>query len=162
MRAADAFAFACAMSFVSVPAAYAEGAAVRDEAAGSSPHGTPKVALDRLDLSKAPLATADERFLRETLAHEARHVDWGVGRKSYIEYRFRLNELSVTEAPGVVRVSCTAEGWLPKGRPAKSHVSFGGRPNERADLVHRVLQIVARGVLTRLAEIERHRRHVDP
>ncbi len=126
------------------------------------PQGHPKVTLDRLDLSHAPLATADEKFLRDTLGREARKVDWGAGRASKIQYRFRLEDLTVTETSGLLQVKCTAVGWLPKGRPAKSHLTFGGSPSERGALVHRVLEIVSRGVLTRLAEIERHRRHVDP
>jgi len=121
-------------------------------------HGGPKVTLDRLDLGKVPLARSDEVFLRKTLAEEAKRADWGAGAAARIEYRFRLDELSVTEEPRVVRITCSASGFLPKGRRAKSHITFGGAPNERQALVHHVLEIVARGVVTRLSELERRRR----
>jgi hypothetical protein len=124
----------------------------------SADKGHPKVVLDQLDLTKATLAGSDEKYLREVLAKEARHADWGAGRKSRIQYRFRVDELAVTEEGSVIRIRCEATGWLPKGKTAKSKLSFGGAPKERADLVRRVLAIVARGVVTRLAELERQRR----
>ena len=119
----------------------------------------PKVILDQLDLSLTPGAVAEESYLREVLTREARRADWGAGRGSQIEYRFRLDALEVVEDAKVVRVSCTASGWLPKSRHAKSHLAFGGAPKDRQELVHHVLEIVASGVVTRLAEMERQRRH---
>jgi hypothetical protein len=124
----------------------------------SGVHAKPKVTLDRLDLTKVPLARSDEAFLRKALTEEAKRADWGAGAAARIEYRFRLDELSVTEEPRVVRIRCSASGFLPKGRRAKSHIAFGGAPNERQALVHHVLEIVARGVVTRLSELERRRR----
>jgi hypothetical protein len=121
-------------------------------------HGRPKVTLDKLDLTKVPLARSDETFLRKALAEEATRADWGAGASARIEFRFRLDELSVTEEPRVVRIRCSASGFLPKGRGARSHIAFGGAPNERQALVHHVLEIVARGVVTRLSELERRRR----
>jgi hypothetical protein len=118
----------------------------------------PKVILDKLDLTKVPLARTDEAFLRKALDEEAKRADWGAGPTAHIEYRFRLDELSVTEESRVVRIRCSASGFLPKGRRARSHIAFGGAPNERQALVHHVLQIVASGVVTRLSEIERRRR----
>jgi hypothetical protein len=120
--------------------------------------GHPKVVLDQLDLRKAAIAAPEEKYLRQVLAREARRVDWGAGRKSRIQYRFRVDMLEVTDEESVVRIRCAATGWLPKGRTAKSKLSFGGAPKERAELVRRVLAIVARGVVTRLAELERQRR----
>jgi hypothetical protein len=118
----------------------------------------PKVTLDKLDLTKVPLARSDETFLRKALEEEAKRADWGAGPSAHIEYRFRLDELSVTEEARVVRIRCSASGFLPKGRRARSHIAFGGAPNERQALVHHVLQIVASGVVTRLSEMERRRR----
>ena len=120
--------------------------------------GRPNVTLDRLDLSKVPLAAQDEAFLRKTLAEEAARADWGAGRGAHVQFRFRLDALSVTEEPRVVRVRCSASGFLPKGRGAKSHITFGGAPQDRPALVRHVLEIVARGVVTRLSELERRRR----
>jgi len=120
--------------------------------------GHPKVTLDRLDLPQVGAGGVDEPFLRKVLAREARHADWGASRGSHIEYRFRLDELTVTEEVGVLRVACTASGWLPKSPRAKSHLAFGGDPKDRDKLVRHVLEIVATGVMTRLAEMERKRR----
>jgi hypothetical protein len=120
--------------------------------------GHPKVVLDQLDLTKAALAGPEEKYLRQVLAREARRADWGAGRKSRIQYRFRIDMLDVADEESVIRIRCTATGWLPKGKTAKSKLSFGGSPKERAELIRRVLAIVARGVVTRLAELERQRR----
>lgn len=137
----------------------AAAGAVRAEDEPSGRHdGHPTVVLDRLDLSKTPGAVPEEKFLRDVLAKEVRRLDWGVGRGGRIEYRLAVEELSVSEGKNVVRVTCMARGWLPKGRKAKSRVTFGGAPDDRRAVVRHVLEIVARGVVTRLAELERNRR----
>lgn len=151
-----------AATLVVVTLGTSTGAALAADGPGAprpaSVHGKPKVTLDRLDLTKVPLARSDEAFLRKALAEEAKRADWGAGASAHIEYRFRLDELSVTEEPRVVRIRCSASGFLPKGRRTKSHIAFGGAPNERQALVRHVLQIVARGVVTRLSDLERRRR----
>jgi hypothetical protein len=138
---------------------HAQGKDRASERSDSAPTPHPKVILDKLDLSLTPAAVAEEGYLREVLARETRRADWGAGPGSQIEYRFRLDALEVSEDAKVLRVSCTASGWLPKSRRAKSHLSFGGSPKDREQLVHHVLDIVASGVVTRLAEMERRRRH---
>lgn len=116
----------------------------------------PKIELDRLDLPEA--AKPYERFLRRTLEREAARVDWGAGTGSTIQYRFDIQELQIRVEPDVVTVRCAATGRMPRGRPAKSQLSFGGEPGQERKLVERVLTIVVRGVLTRLSEMERERR----
>jgi hypothetical protein len=126
--------------------------------------GKPKVTLDRLVLP-AGVAESDalEQHLRRVLKREARRADWGAGRGSRIEYRFIVSELGIKNDGHVLRVRCTAFGQLPAGRRAKSHLAYGGDPAKRQDVVKRVLEIVARGVITRLAELERVRRgELDP
>jgi len=119
----------------------------------------PQVKLDRLALP-ADLAFAKEyeAHLRSTLRREARRADWGSGPGAKISYRFFVEQLDLREEGGVLHVTCTALGRLPKGKSAKSHIAFGGDPRERKKVVERVLDIVARGVVTRLAELERARR----
>jgi hypothetical protein len=121
--------------------------------------GRPKIVLDQLefpsDLAQAPQYKS---HLRKTLAKVTRRADWGAGAKNRIEYRFFVTELALIEGDGVLHVRCTAIGRLPKGKAAKSRLSFSGDPRLRNDLVKRVLDIVARGVITRLAELERVRR----
>jgi hypothetical protein len=151
-----------AAALVLAPAASAKGGlrpAAQHDAASPTSKGHPKIVLDQLDLAKSGIGGQDEKYLREVLAHEARRADWGAGSKSRIQYRFRIDELEVTDDDSVVRIRCAATGWLPKGKTAKSKLAFGGAPKERADLIRRVLAIVARGVITRLAELERQRRH---
>jgi hypothetical protein len=130
----------------------------RAPASDSPSAGRPTVELDRLDLTKVPGAVAEEAFLRQALVKEARVADWGAGRGAHIEFRVRLDALSVEESATVIRVTCAATGFLPRGRHAKSRLSFGGAPKDRQKVVHHVLEIVARGVVTRLADIERRRR----
>lgn len=120
--------------------------------------GKPSVRLDALDLSQSPLAAAREKAIRDLLAHEVRRADWGAGRAARIEYRFRVDELVTELVGGVLRVRCTATGFLPRGKSARSHLTFGGAPTERDQLVDHVLTIVTRGVITRLADLERRRR----
>jgi hypothetical protein len=129
------------------------------EQAGPSAGSGPRVKLDRLSLpSDLVGAKAYETHLRSTLRREVRHADWGAGHASKISYRFIVEQLDLREDNGVLHVTCTARGRLPKGKSAKSHIVFGGDPRERTKVVEHVLDIVARGVVTRLAELERARR----
>jgi hypothetical protein len=121
--------------------------------------GRPKVVLDQLEFpSDVAQAPQYKKHLRNTLAKVTRRADWGAGAKNRIEFRFFVTELTFIEGEGVLLVRCTAIGKLPKGKSAKSRLSFSGEPNKRSELVKRVLDIVARGVITRLAELERVRR----
>ncbi len=121
--------------------------------------GRPRVKLDRLEFP-ASLGNPKEYegHLRVTLKREARRADWGASSGSKISYRFSVQQLDLREEGGVLHVSCTALGRLPKGKSAKSHIVFGGDARERKKVVEHVLDIVARGVVTRLAELERARR----
>jgi hypothetical protein len=105
-----------------------------------------------------PNGAALERHFRHMLRRASRRADWGAGRGARIEYRVIVEELEVTEHAGVLRVRCTALGRLPRGKSARSHLDFGGDPKNRRVLVARVLEMVARGVVTRLAALERERR----
>jgi hypothetical protein len=135
--------------------------AARAETEEDSPAAAsrPKVKLDRLTFPAEVVGVKElESHLRGTLKREARRADWGAGSGSKISYRFFVEELELREEAGVLHVSCTALGRLPKGKSAKSHIVFGGDPRDRKKVVERVLDIVARGVVTRLAELERARR----
>ena len=134
------------------------GAESADDAATAS-NGRPRIKLDRLELpADLPQARQVEAHLRKTLRRETRRAEWGAGSDSKISYRFTVQRLELREEAGVLHVTCTALGRLPKGKSAKSHIVFGGDPRERQKVLERVLDIVARGVVTRLAELERARR----
>lgn len=121
--------------------------------------GRPSVSLDAL-VFPADVANSArlERHFRHMLKRAARRADWGAGRGAHIEYRVIVEELRITEEAGVLRVRCTALGRLPRGKSARSHLDFGGDPKNPRAVVERVLEIVARGVVTRLAALERERR----
>lgn len=123
--------------------------------------GRPEVRLDKLDLP-AGLVGRDEieSHLRATLRRETRKASWGAGRDNQIEYRFSVTALEIVQVGDLLRVRCSALGQLPGGQKARSDLSFGGHPKERTALVHRVVDVVARGVVTRLAELEQKRRGV--
>lgn len=118
----------------------------------------PKVVLDQLEFPVRLGASKYKEHLRRVLQREVRQVDWGASSDSTIEYRYRVTKLTVAQDGDVLRVTCEAVGMLPRGRSAKSQLTFGGSPREHTRLIQRVLTIVARGVITRLAEMERVRR----
>jgi hypothetical protein len=121
--------------------------------------GRPSVTLDRLDFpTELPGASKLERHFKFHLKRAAKNADWGAGRGAKIEYRVRVEELVATEGAGVLNVRCTVLGRLPGGKSARSHVAFGGNPRERERVLKNVLEVVARGVVTRLAALERARR----
>ncbi len=147
-------ALALALAMFSPLAARAE-----PEESTTSTVSRPRVKLDRLTLPEGLVgAKAYETHLRRALRRETRHADWGTGAGSKISYRFFVEQLDLREENGVLHVTCTALGRLPKGKSAKSHIAFGGDPRKRKQVVERVLDIVARGVVTRLAELEKARR----
>ena len=120
--------------------------------------GKPQVHLDRLTFPSPESRARFAEHLRQTLAKEAKRVDWGAHEGSRIEYRFAVEKLELTRRDRVLEVHCAALGRLPKGKSARGTLSYGGDPSDPARLVRRVLDIVARGVMTRLAELERIRR----
>jgi hypothetical protein len=124
----------------------------------SSP-GRPGVTLDSLTFPKTLARSAElERHFKQRLRQAARRADWGAGRGASIEFRVVVEELEVTESGGVLRVRCTALGRLPKGKSARSRIEFGGDPKRSGEVLKNVLDIVARGVVARLAALERERR----
>jgi hypothetical protein len=137
--------------------------AVADEptliAPDDGPEGRPHIVLDQLVVPPAlPEHQRISKVLEKVLKHEQHRVQWGAGRQSHITYRFYLEELALTVEHGVLKVRCTAFGRLPKGKSARSKLEFGGDPKDAHKVIDHVLTIVARGVLSRLAEQERDRR----
>ena len=123
------------------------------------PPGRPRVTLDRLVFPKnLPRSGELERHFKQKLRQAAHRADWGAGRGASIEFRVVVEELEVTEVNGVLRVRCTALGRLPKGKSARSKIDFGGDPRKSSQVLRQVLEVVARGVVTRLAALERDRR----
>jgi hypothetical protein len=123
------------------------------------PEGRPRIVLDQLVVpSNVPEHQRVTKVLEKALKHEAHRVQWGAGRGSRITYRFYLEELNLSVERGVLKVRCTAFGRLPKGKTARSKLEFGGDPQNAQRVIDHVLGIVARGVLSRLADMEHDRR----
>ena len=129
-----------------------------EQLAGNQPKGRPRVELDQLTFPDPAVKRRYEKYLRRVLAREARRADWGAGKGSTIEYRFAVEALSVVQRDSAIQVKCKALGQLPKGKSARGQLEYGGDPRHQTKLVKQVLEIVARGVITRLAELERVRR----
>ena len=123
------------------------------------PEGRPHIVLDELVVpADLPQHQRISKLLEKVLKHEARRIQWGAGRSNRITYRFYLEELDLSVEHGVLKVRCTAFGRLPKGKTARSKLEYGGDPKDPQKVVDHVLTIVARGVLARLADLERDRR----
>jgi hypothetical protein len=120
--------------------------------------GRPRVKLNRLTFPTIPEASYYKNHLTRSLSQASARADWGAGAGSVIEYRFRVDRLDIETSDGLVRVHCEATGELPNTKNASSRLSFSGEPSQRRQLVEKVLTIVARGVITRLAQIEHSRR----
>ena len=134
-------------------------AGIEQPARAEEPPARPKIVLDHLDFPAELGAKKYEKHLRRELTREARRVDWGASSDSTIQYRYAVKRLTVINREGkVLVVRCEATGRLPNGRVASGSLTFSGAPGERDALVEKVLGIVARGVIARLADIERERR----
>jgi hypothetical protein len=123
------------------------------------PVGRPRIVIDQLVVPPTiPEQKRVTHALEKMLKHEQHRVEWGAGRGSRITYRFYLEQLDLSVDRGVLKVRCTAFGRLPKGKTARSKLEFGGDPLKSRQVIDHVLLIVVRGVLSRLAELERDRR----
>lgn len=147
-----------------LPASAAPDLTERRESGNPAPRrGRPQVKLERLTFPVVAEDTAEASYyknhLRRSLQRETRLADWGADEGSVIEYRFRVDTLRIEARGDVLRVYCAATGELPRRKNATSRLEFSGHPSKRRQLVTRVLEIVARGVVTRLAQIEHARRN---
>ena len=122
------------------------------------PSGRPRISIDRLTFPPVAGSEGYVRHLTSVLRREARRVDWGAGRNNRIPLRFTVEKLVLVAKGSALEVRCSARGELPGGRRARSRLVYGGDPKQAQKLVERVLEIVARGVVGRLAEMERERR----
>jgi hypothetical protein len=123
------------------------------------PSGRPRIEVNRVTFPEhIPGAREYVRHLERTLRVESRRADWGAGRGSKVTFRFAVEELTLVARGSALQVRCSARGELPRRRTARSRLVYSGDPKAERELVKRVLSIVARGVVTRLADLERTRR----
>ncbi|MCC6648258.1 MAG: hypothetical protein IT374_22140 [Polyangiaceae bacterium] len=107
------------------------------------------------DVSIRPERPDVPPVVKKILEKEGRRADWGRRREQPVEAKVEIRELSAVRDGDVVRVTCTAVGKIPGLGAAKSRFTYSGRPEEQRKLEHRVLELVARGIVTRLADIAR-------
>lgn len=93
----------------------------------------------------------ETRRLRAALREAAKEADFGDVKSVTISAE--IVEWKVEQTDDVLRVTCTLVGRLEGGKSARSHISYGGRPNERTKLEKSVVSMVARGLMTRLAQL---------
>jgi hypothetical protein len=123
------------------------------------PKGRPRIKLDRITLPPgAPFPEETLRHLKFVLRREARRADWGTGASSTISLRFTIETLALEQQKNALHVRCSALGELPRRRTARSQLRYGGEITQAKKLVFQVVEIVARGVIGRLADMERARR----
>jgi hypothetical protein len=95
------------------------------------------------------------RALRTLLTQAARKADFG--KQPSVVLTARIVAFSSITRGDVHHVACTLVGRVVGGATARSRISFGGRPEDRAGLEKQVLTMVTNGVVTRLADIVRSR-----
>jgi hypothetical protein len=123
------------------------------------PKGRPRIKVDRVTLPPGtPNPEETLRHLKFVLHREARRADWGTGASSTISFRFTIETLAIEQRKNALHVRCSALGELPRRRTARSQLSYGGELQLGKKLVFQVIEIVARGVISRLADMERTRR----
>jgi hypothetical protein len=116
----------------------------------------PTVAFTRVEVRPGDDAPRLGHELRALLTQATRHASFGPGgRRTKIDVTARLVEFSAEERDGVLRIRCAMTGHLVGGRGARSKISFGGSPKDRAKLEKQVLKMVADGLVARLAQIAR-------
>ncbi|MEJ7735589.1 MAG: hypothetical protein WKG00_41180 [Polyangiaceae bacterium] len=118
--------------------------------------GTTQVEWANVDAPSGPDQARLERTLRKLLVKASKKASFG-GRGGKVRVSARVSELVWEDKGDVVRLSCTVVGRIEGGPSAKSRISFGGAPAQRAALEKQVLEMVANGVVTRLAEIANSR-----
>lgn len=118
--------------------------------------GKAQVEWKDVDAPSGPDEARLERTLRKLLVKASKKASFG-DISGKVKVSARVTELAWEDKGDVVRLSCTVVGRIEGGPSAKSRISFGGAPAQRAALEKQVLEMVANGVVTRLAEISKSR-----
>lgn len=92
-----------------------------------------------------------EKRLRNALREAAKEADFG--KVKSVKIAAKLVEWKVEKSDDVLRITCTLVGRVEGGKSARSHLSYGGRLDEQTKLEKLVVRMVARGLLTRLAQL---------
>lgn len=117
--------------------------------------GRTPVTWTRIDVPETEGKVTLEKTLKKLLDQAARKANFGKAKN--VSLSVKVTELVSEQKGDVHRVTCTIVGRIPGGPSAKSRISFGGSPGDKAKLEKQVLTMVANAVVTRLAEIVRTR-----
>ncbi|MCS6900186.1 MAG: hypothetical protein RMJ98_10580 [Myxococcales bacterium] len=94
-----------------------------------------------------------ETLLKEILEKETRKARWGKGFTDEVEATIDVRELSTHIDGPVARVTCSALGKIKGLGVARSRFSYGGKTEQQAQLEKHILELVARSIIVRLAEL---------
>ena len=118
-------------------------------------HAASNVTWAKIDVPDQDGAAALQKELKKLLQKAARKANFGKAKK--LTFTAKVVDFTSEQKGDVHRVTCTIVGRIPGGPSAKSRISFGGAPADKAKLEKQVLTMVANAVVTRLAEIVRSR-----
>lgn len=112
-----------------------------------------KVEWSRVEVPPGDDAARLEKTFKAALVQAAKKASFGDAKS--VVLTAKLVELTTETHGDVLRVSCTVKGRVVGGASAKSKITYGGSPNDRAELEKQVLTMVANGLVARLAQIAR-------
>jgi hypothetical protein len=96
-----------------------------------------------------------EATLKQVLEAEGKKARWGKRGAEAVEASLDLRQFTTTIHGDIAHISCAATGKIKGFGPVKSRFSFGGSAAEQGALEKHVLEILARGIIQRLAEMAR-------
>ncbi len=117
--------------------------------------GKTAVTWTKIDVPEGDSAATLQKSLKKLLDEAARKANFGKAKT--LSLTVKLTDFTSETKGDVHRVTCSIVGRIPGGPSARSRISFGGSPADKAKLEKQVLTMVARAVVTRLAEIVRAR-----
>jgi len=96
-------------------------------------------------------------LLKEILEKESKKARWGKGYTDDVDATIDVREFVSSTDHEIARVTCSAVGRIAGLGTTRSKFSYGGKVEQRAQLEKHVLELVARGIVVRLAEIAREK-----
>jgi hypothetical protein len=114
-----------------------------------------RVTWSQIDVPAGEGSTGLQKNLKKLLEQASRKANFGKAKK--LTFSAKVVDFISEQKGDVHRVTCTIVGRIPGGPSARSRISFGGAPADKAKLEKQVLTMVANAVVTRLAEIVRSR-----
>jgi hypothetical protein len=112
-----------------------------------------KVDWTSVEASSATDSKRVEKQLRKLLTEASKRADWGKGPTLKLSASVRTMQWERQD--DVLRLDVTVVGRIVGGPSARSRIRLGGRPSERSKIEKDALQVVATGIVIRLAELAR-------